>query len=302
MDKILHFFKKYSKAIDASEITQKNTLSIVKKLIRYDPLDITTFEISFKIKRDNLLNQIRFLNMDGDAYSCKNPLFFLSRLRIYKKIIEGKVNNPLLTDIFKALSWVARTPMDLYFGADIKKDNYLFSFWLIFGGVKRTGEVSFWPYDFNEIVENILKIIKFKPPEFLKKEILNFGVDVDNKNLFYKLYYLIREKSNYAYLVDFNKIIRKINRALSDFKYFYFFSQMYNKKGVCFKKKLFLEFLQDIHYESEKINELLTKILKINNSHFELKRLLKIIKLISGRVSLISFEIDGTITFYIRPN
>ena len=136
-------------------------------------------------------------------------------------------------------------------------------------------------------------------PKNLRKDILNLGFDVDNKNLFYKLYYLLRDKKEY--LSPFANLMKRINRKLLDFKYFYFFSKMYDRRGYCCKDKLFIEFLEDIYSNSKKIDGLLTKVLAVNNNHFELQRLLKIIRLMDGRISLISFEPGGFLTFYIRP-
>jgi len=300
MNEILNFFERYTESIGVSNTTKKNTLMIVRNLLRYDPFRKTKFEVSFKLNNSVISNRVRFLNMDGNAYSCKNQLFFIGRLEIYKRIMKGKINNSLLPNVIQALTEISKTPMDLYFGADIEDNNYLFAFWLIFGGVKKTGEVTFWHYDFDEIVKNALEIIKFKPPKFLRKNILNLGFDIDSKNVFYKLYYLLRDKTEY--LSPFTNLMKKINRNLSDFKFFYFFSQMYDKEGVCIKNKLFIEFLEDIYPNSQKINELLRKVLEINHSRFESLKLFRIIKSINGRLSLISFEIDGTITFYIRPN
>jgi hypothetical protein len=300
MNEILNFFKRYTKSIGASNTTKKNSLMIAGALLRHDPFGKTKFEVSFKIKKHILPRRIRFLNMDGNAYSSKNKLFFLERLEIYKRIMNGKINNSLLPRVIQALTEISKTPMDLYFGADIENNNYLFAFWLIFGGVKKTGEVSFWNYDFDGIVKNALEKMRFKPPRFLRKDILNLGFDIDNNNVFYKLYYLLRDKTEY--LSPFTNLMKKINRTLPDFKYFYFFSRMYDEQGRCCKQKLFTEFLEDIYPDTEKTNELLAKVLTLNNNHIELQRLLKIIKLIDGRISLMSFEADGTITFYIRPN
>lgn len=300
MDRILHFFENYTDAIGASKVTQRNTLAIIKNLVRGDPFEKTKFELSFKLKNDTISNRVRFLNIDGGIYSCKSQQFFLARLEIYKEIMKNKIDNSLLPDVIQALTSISKTPMDLYFGADIKDDVFLFAFWLIFGGVKRTGEVNFWPYNFNEIVNNALTKIKFKKSMFLINDILNFGLDIDNKDVFYKLYYLLRDKESSP--ASFGNLIKRINRILSDFRFFYFFSRMYNKEGKCIKKKLFIEFLEDIYPNSRKINELLGKVLEINHSRFELPKLFRIIKSINGRLSLISFEPYRVLTFYIRPD
>jgi len=298
MKEVIKFFKGYSKSLDVSEITQKNTLRVIRKLLRYDPWNKTRFEVSFKIKKDKIPRLERFLTMDIGIHSSRSPISFLGRLEIYKSIMKGKINNPLLPNVIRALAGVSRTPMDLYFGADIENNNFLFAFWLIFGGVKRTGEISFCPYDFDEIVKEVLEKIKFEPPKLLRKDILNLGLDIDNKNVFYKLYYLLRKNAEYP--ASFDALIKRIDKTFVNFKYFYFFSQMHDAKGRCCKEKLFVEFLEDLYPASPKNTELLARVCEMNNNYFELERLEKVIRTIDGRISLLSFENDGQVTFYVR--
>ena len=74
MNQLVDFVKRYNEAVGASKLTQKNMLSIIRELIRYDPLGKTRFEVSFKLQDSRICHVARFLNMDGDVYSCKNQL------------------------------------------------------------------------------------------------------------------------------------------------------------------------------------------------------------------------------------
>ena len=223
---------------------------------------------------------------------------FLERLKLYQRLMAGKIHNPLLPDLMGALADISQTPMDLYFGADIDQWSFLFAFWLIFGGVKRSGEVSFWRYDFERIIKDTLGKIRFKGPGRIRKDILNLGFDIDDKDIFYKIYFLCREKV--LPKSNFTALMKRINRNLAGFKYFYFISQMYDKDGDCVKEKLFTEFLEDIYPGSERSEQLLARVIRISGSGPGPARLPKVIASIGGRISLISFENDATLTFYIR--
>lgn len=299
MDKILQFVEKYNKGIGASRLTRQKTLSLARRLIREDPFGKLKFEVSFKISGNRILNQARLLNMDADSYSCKSPIFFLDRLEIYRSIMKSRIKNRYLPDITKAIACISKTPMNLYFGADIDGGNFIFAFWIIFGGIKRSGEASFWNYDFEEITGNTLEKAGFKPPLFLKNNILNLGFDIGKRDIFYKLYYLLDDRERD--LPGFTGIIRKISGKLENFKYFSYFSKMYDKQGECRKEKLFVEFLEDIYPDDARAQGLLAKVLEIGNSSFSPCKLSEINKMTGARISLISFETNGTLTFYLRP-
>ncbi len=239
--------------------------------------------------------------MDADAYSCKNKFLFLKRLGLYTSLMNKKASNPFLPGLIDAFSEISDTPMDLYFGADIHNDSYIFAFWLIFGGVKRNGAASFWHYNFKGIVNKFLARVGLKKTTLLKNNILNFGIDIDERQIFYKLYYLLTEKSNEIKSLLFSRLIKDIDKKFSNFRYFYFFSQMFDKNAQCVKNKLFVEFLEDITLRSCKINELTSKAGEICGDRLDERVLSHTIKSIGGRVSLISFENNGSATFYIRP-
>lgn len=295
---LIDFFVRYLQAIAASKTTKRNTLLLLKRLIRYDPLDKTQFELSFKINKNSILRSARFLNIDANVYSCKSTLSYLARLRLFKEIMGEKVKRPLASKALKALEAAQNNPMDLYFGVDIDSNNYLFAFWLVFGGIKRSGTASFWNYDFSGIIDKLLFNLGFKKPTSLRERILNFGIDISNK-LFYKLYFLLDNKNDYP--ANFQRIIKDIDTELCNFKYFYFYSQMYNKEGQCIKEKLFIEFLEDILPSTDKMNELLRKIIFLTDVNVRYEMLHEVINRIYGRISLISFEQSKVATFYLRP-
>ena len=297
---ITNFFKNYIKALNIPLKTAKNTITIVKALASEDEQQKTKWEVSLKLKKDKIIKTTRFLSMDGQAYSYKSEKLFLERLEIYNKIMDKKINKNFKDKIIACLLEFSKTPMDLYFGADIKNNAYLFSFWLIFGGVKSPTDISFWSYDFNKLIEKSLKTINFKKPKKIRKDILNFGFDVNNKNIFYKIYYLSRKKIILNNV--FTNLMSQINKNLINYNYFYFFSELYNKNGNCLKKKAFIEFFDKLYVDRQDFPEFLEKILKIVKSNYKLSKLTKIFQATGGRISLISFELDNTITFYVRPD
>ena len=297
---ITKFFKNYTKALNFPSKTAENTIAIVKALAREDYQQKIEWEISLKLKKNKIIKTARFLSMDGRAYSYRSERLFLERLEIYNKIMNKKINKNSKDKIIACLLEFSKTPMDLYFGADIKNNNYLFSFWLIFGGVKSPTDISFWSYDFNKLIEKSLKTINFKKPKKIRKDILNFGVDVDNQNIFYKIYYLSRKKMILNNV--FTNLMNQINKNLIDYDYFYFFSELYDKNGKRLKKKAFIEFFDKLYVNKQNFSEFLEKILKIVKSDYKLSKLTKIFQTIGGRISLISFELDNTLTFYIRPD
>jgi len=286
-------------AIKPSKKSKKNALDLLKKLLIFDLYNLTEFEFSFKVKKNKIVKDIRFLSMDHNGYSCQNPRFFLKRVMLFEKIMATKCKNKDHKKVNSALRKVSKHPMDLYFGFDIKGGEYVFAFWLIFGGVKRNGKVSFWPYNFTKIINSSLKDVGLKKPKTLKRDILNLGFDIYKNEIRYKLYYLCRK----MIMRDsaFAELMSEINSKFAQFKYFYFFSEMYNHQGKLVREKMFLEFLEDIRNEDEKmIDTLLIKLKEIIGFSVSLGVLKTTLRKCGGRISLISFELDGTLTFYIR--
>ena len=117
---IEHYLNKILKQIRATEKTKENSTELLHILEHFDPNNLTKYEFSFKAKGSRISPELRFLNMDADAYSCKNSKIFLKRLQIFEKILERKCKNKNAKKVIAALEEVSKTPMDLYFGADIE--------------------------------------------------------------------------------------------------------------------------------------------------------------------------------------
>jgi len=52
MNKIIRFFTDYCKAVQVSKMTKGYTISLINKLLEYDPLEKIKFEVSFKVRDD----------------------------------------------------------------------------------------------------------------------------------------------------------------------------------------------------------------------------------------------------------
>lgn len=294
----LKFFRAYSKALNFSPEIKKDGLALIQLLQKHDPLDITRFEFSFKIKQEKILPILRFLNIDAHGYSCRSPFLFINRLDSFKEIITG-TGSRLPAKIYRALKEISANPMDLYFGADIFSDKYLFAFWLIFGGVNNQGQANFWPYDFKKILANFWRATSFRPPKIIKEKILNLGIDIVDNKINYKFYYLYQKNS----FPLFQVLVKEIDKKINGHKYFYFVSEMYNPQGRFLNTKLFIEFLEKLD-KIKTIKTILNKLAKIEQISLRPSNLVTTLKVIEGkgRISLISFEKDGTLTFYLRPN
>lgn len=291
--------------LDASDIsgkTKKNTLSFAKKIIAEDPSCLTHFELSFKINKDLLEGEkVRLLSLDGKGYSYKSSAAFLDRIKKYDSIIGNKTKNNK-NKLLKSLRSVAKTPVDLYFGADIKDDRHLFAFWLIFGGAKKDGKISFTK-NASRIIDNIFSSLKVAPEFKVRNEdILNLGFDLDERSIFYKIYYFLN-KNNYLLL---DRSERKKIRAIIDLlgaehKYWFFISERYEigeKKTN--RKKLYLEFLDDLGTQDEKNYPLMEKIMRIVGCQFKIEKLKEMLRVMEAKIVILAFESDGTMTFYIR--
>lgn len=297
VNKRIEFVNNYLNALPFSDTTKARALKFCNALVVLDPLKKVDFELSFKITKDKISRSARILYLDADTYACKSELLFLSRIDVYQKIIAKNGINFSLSQVIKSLRSVARTPMDLYFGADIKNNYHLFAFWLIFGGIK-DNLVRFWPYDIKLIIKNILSRLKLSLPAFLNDKVLNLGLDVDKNTIFYKLYYLYEPL--YLKDADIINLKKQIGESTEMNDLFYFYSYMYDRLGNLIKKKLFIEFLKYIYPYSSNFKEFLKRIIMINRYKITLNEILSILNKIRGRISLISFENDKTLTFYLR--
>ena len=286
--------------LGATPKARERAEAVVSHLLDYDPLRLTKFEFSFKMLEGRAAPTLRFLNLDADAYSCRSDALFLTRLRAFETIMQGESLPAGWPRLQAALARVAQTPMDLYFGADISPaGTALFGFWLIFGGVKRDGKVKFCPYDLQGLITDTLSSAGLVRPKDYRPDVLNLGFDVSRNKIHYKLYYLCRE------LVipgrDFSATMRSLKTALSDFRYFHFYSETYGADGVKVKEKLFVEFLEDIAGSGPRTRLLLEALGRTEGIALDAALWIKILEATKARISLISFEGDGTLTIYLRP-
>jgi hypothetical protein len=300
LKKLSHDLLLFLNKINASQKTQSNALNFLKILIEADPLRLTKFEISFKIQKNGeIKRELRLLMIDSMAYSYSSPSLYLWRLNLYRKIIKEKIKNPQQDKVFEALSSVAKTPLDLYFGSDIKNSNYLFAFWLILGGITPDGKINFSLFS-KKIIRNIFSKLEIHPPFPLNpRKILNLGFDIANENLFYKIYYLVSKREKI-----FSSEIKRISQLFKeDLRYWFYVSEIYDlKTNQCQRRKLFLEFLDNLDTRAKKTKEILKKILTLSNPQSNLSRIYEIVNSLRGKLYIISFEKDGTLTFYIRLN
>lgn len=286
-----------------SFLTKKNVISFFNELAKIDPLGLTHFELSFKANKNIIeRGKIRILNLDAKAYSYLNEKNYLQRLDSYFSICKKKISNPVLINLFNALRSVSATPLDVYLGADIKNNDYLLAFWLIFGGVKRNGRINFISNS-DAAISKVFNNLNIKKLFSGNKKILNLGFDIDNKSLFYKIYYFLDKNNlNEAGQSGRRKIKEIIDFLGNEHRYWFFISERY-KVGAknMGRKKVYVEFLDDIATGDEKTLPLLRKLLGImgcNLSFVWLKGILSSIP--EGKIVILAFEPDGTTTFYIR--
>lgn len=287
------FFSDVMKAVKASAATRRSAAGLLRGLSAADPHLLTKYEFSFKTGPGAASREVRFLNIDADAYSCRGRQFFLRRLALCGRLMGAAGRSGNGKRVLRALRRAADTPMDLYFGADIRGKSALFAFWLIFGGVKRDGRASFWPYDFQKLAGGLLKELGLREPPAPDREVLNFGLDI-GEEITFKLYYLCREKVMKG--SPFQALMEKLNDRLWFAKFFYFFSRMYDASGRLIKEKLFIEFLEDVPCrDGAKVGRVLAG-LPVRGAAGAKRTLAAC----GGRISLISFEAGGTTTFYVR--
>lgn len=295
----------FSKIFCASKVTQENASSFLQELIRFDPLHRTEFELSFKV-RDAILNQgeIRLLNLDINTYSNSSEKLFLMRLKAFERIMEKRCKNPLKEKIISAIRSISETPLDIYIGADIKEHSFLFAFWLILGGVKKDGSVNFTT-GANDIVAKIFSTLDIDRAFSVdEKDILNIGFDIDEKEIYYKIYYFLNARTE--------KLIEKsalgktkiISSFLGDrYKHWFFVSErFFIDKSIkkLQRKKFYLEFLDVVHTRNNETYEILEGIFRIIGCPFAISDLKKYLEVLDARIVIIAFENDGTVTFYIR--
>ncbi len=297
---------KFMKAFAASAETKKNLMWFFRQLVDRDTSEKTEFELSFKVKDDVLhKGEIRLLNIDARGYSYQDELSFLERLLFYKKMMWGKTTCERKKQIFSALETVAKTPLDLYGGADIFGKKFSFAFWLILGGVEQSGKISF-VRNADKILKNIFDALEIRPTYAVSAgDILNLGFDLEEKSAFYKIYYILNGETEKFINEREKKVTLELGRLLGkSIKHWFFVSERYiidetTKKGPG-RRKIYLEFLDLVPTAEEKTFTLMAKIFKLVGCPIQLSLLRNYLGAVDGRIVIIAFEEDGTVTFYIR--
>ncbi|MBM3245849.1 MAG: hypothetical protein FJZ13_00765 [Candidatus Omnitrophica bacterium] len=284
-------------AIEASATTRKAALELAERLVDNDPYKLTEFEVSFKLKGDRLIEGARFLHFDYNLYSCVNPYLFKKRVGLFKDIVTGKVSNKSVAGVFDYLDGISKTPVDLYFGCDVNGKQYLFAFWLILAGVNSKKEISVNPNAraiFKKAVLDLgLKI------NMSRKQILNIGFDLGTKEAFLKTYYFYND--SLILNKRFAAILESAKKLFDGYQYFVFLSDKFNHKSQNVFQKLYFEFLDNASVSNKESAKMLNLILKVCGSPFDARRLRSIISGTGGRISIIAFGSDSSLTFYIRP-
>ncbi len=287
--------------LEVSPLTIKKTTSFLNKLIKLDSKKITQFELSFKAKRQlKEKRKIRILNIDSKAYSYFSQKLYTKRINDYYSLIQDN-NNPWLARLFRSLLSIADNPLDVYMGADVENNYCLYAFWLIFGGAQKDGKISFVKNS-NELINKIFKTLKIKPEFPVSKDILNLGFDIDNSSFFYKIYYFLNKNNYNTISQESRSVVHTIIKFLkNNHKYWFFVSERFEvgKKNIN-RKKIYLEFLDDLKINQEETYKLLDHLLKIIGCDYKIKKIKSLLKNIKGKIVILAFEDDGTTTFYIR--
>ncbi len=296
---------KFAKKTNVSEKAKNNLLWFFREIIADDSLEKTEFELSFKVKRD-ILNkgEIRLLNIDAGSYAYSNEANFLKRLLLYKKIVWNKTSCEKKKEIFSALESIAKTPLDLYGGADIDEDTISFAFWLILGGVEKSGKIKFIK-NADVVLGKIFKALQIPPAfEVDAGDVLNVGFDLENKAAFYKIYYILNKKTEKFINKKQRDIVASLGVRLNGLmKHWFFVSERYiidETSDTLGRKKIYLEFLEPVLTSKKTTYKLLEDIFKIVGCPCEMKSLWEYISVLEGKIVIIAFEKDGTVTFYIR--
>lgn len=286
----------YLKAVKCSRLTIDRANAIIRDIVANDPYGLSEFEVSFKVTGSVVGNECRVLSFDNNLYASLNPYIFLERLKIFQGLIKKRLPAKRLKEAMRALGAAAGEHPDLYFGFDARGSEYLFAFWLILGGVKPDGSVKIKPAA-RKILGDALDILglKLKLP---KMDILNIGLDISKDELFFKVYYLLGK----SLLIEpyFKSLIACAALILKDYEYCTFFSERFDLSGKMIFKKLYFEFLQNVSFDDKNLPEFITSLSALGGLTADRDKVLKIIKDIGGRISIIAFGSDNSVTFYIR--
>lgn len=295
----------FSDSVGASERTKENLSWFFDRISEADPSGETEFELSFKV-RDEILHrgEIRLLNIDAERYSYGSESDFLRRLLLYKRIMWDKTTCGKKREIFSALEAVAKTPLDLYGGADIFGDDFMFAFWLILGGVERTGEIRFIR-NADEVLKNLFSALGVKPSFSVDPEdVLNVGFDLEAVDAFYKIYYILNEKTERHIDDRERSVVRSLDAMLGDApKHWFFVSERYMMDGrphIPGRRKIYLEFLEPVRTKDDGTYALMGRIFRLVGCPYDTESLRRDMGGLDGKIVIVAFEEDGTVTFYIR--
>lgn len=289
-------------ACETSAQTKTNVLGFLDFLCEIDPQHLTQFELSFKLKQDfQNIHCVRLLNLDSKAYSYKNPQEYQKRLNHYFDFLGPKISNAFKQPLYQALEILVSNPLDLYFGADICEEEYLFAFWMIFGGAQKDGTIRF-DRNSNELVRRMFDSLEIKPSFEINRDIINVGFDIDQSHLFYKIYYFLTRKNYQSVSPSERKRVKDIINLLgSRPDYWFFLSERYDTAdNQLVRKKLYLEFLGDHLTTDSQTYVLLKKLFRILGCTFPIARLQQMLERLTARIVILAFEPEGNITFYVR--
>jgi hypothetical protein len=262
-----------------------------------DFLKKTKYEFPVKIRGNEVLPVTSLINIDSNVYSCKSSNFFVARLEIFREIIANLDSRLINNDLFLGLRGISKTPMDIYFGAEVANNDYTFSFCLIFGGADKNGVVNYWPYNFSRIVDTLFKNIHFAKPDKLREKIFHLSLYVNKHDAWYELYY-----EQVPFRNAFRDEVNFINRKLKGHDYHFCTSEVFNKAGSCIGKKLFVYLPEGIKVKSKNLEGYLDKFNGFGSNKFDAGKLKRAFNKLEGEVNLIAVEPENTLSFYVSSN
>jgi hypothetical protein len=296
---------RFSDSIGVSKRTKRNLFRFFDEIAEDDRSGKTQFELSFKVRDDILRRgEVRLLNIDAESYSYRSEAEFLRRLLLYKRIMWNRTSCERKGAIFSALEAVAKTPLDLYGGADISGDDFLFAFWLIFGGVEKTGEIRFIR-NADAVLGNLFSALGVSPSfKVDPKDVLNVGFDLDDVFAYYKIYYILNEETKRFIDEREKEVVRRLSEELHGAqKHWFFVSERYIMDGKPHspgRRKLYLEFLEPVRTGDVATYALMGRIFRIVGCPYDPERLRQDMSVMDAKVTIVAFEDDGTVTFYVR--
>jgi len=282
--------------LKCSKKTFNQSVALFNPLFQNDPFRVAEPELSICISNKKIHPVFRFLILDRTGYLSNSTKALLKRLIFYIDLIKTKIKNPKAIQVFRALHSITSTPMDIYFGADIENEKTVYGFWIILGGLSRYGQLFYNPKRDKAVINAMNSVLPFKIPSY-QRPVLNLGFDISDDTIFYKIYYLYNPKkdNNHEEVLASLPLLEKLH----DFNKWCFISEQFDEKNRFIKRKLFIEFLEPLLFNSQKTNTLLNIIseMYIDQNASDLK---DVFKNVYGRLSIISVEKDNTIKIYFR--